>query len=128
MSIINFGPATITHEGQDLGKTTGGGGLTLREQTYRGLRSGEETKIITGGEGIINLFEFEDSILISDDAEFLDYGELVIEATNMKITLASCKINFVPEIQFGEMKQYGWQLRLDFKTSAGTNPYVINVE
>jgi hypothetical protein len=128
MSILNFGPATITHEGEDLGKTIGGGSLTFHEQVYRSLRSQEQTRICTGGEGVINLFVLEDEVLITDDHKFLDYGEVIINAEEMTITLASCKIDFVAEIQFGTLNQFGWALRLDFKQSTGANPYVYSVE
>ena len=128
MSILNFGPATITHEGEDLGKTIGGGSLSFREVTYRSLRSGEQTRVCTGGEGVINFFTLEDEVIISGDQEFLDYGEVIIETDEMTITLASCKIDFVAEMQFGTMDQRGWGLRLDFKLSTGASPYVYSVE
>jgi hypothetical protein len=126
--MINFGPATIYHEGEDLGKTLGGGSLTFHEVTYRGLRSKEQSRIVTGGEGIINLVDLTDEVEIIGDHLFLDYGELIIECSDVTITLPSCKIDFVADIQFGTLNQFTWQLRLTFKKSSGANTYVYSVE
>lgn len=110
-----------------LPKTAGGGSISLDEITYRSLRSQETTKIITGGTGIIHFYDWPSSLDISDDPTLYDYGELVIDATQYKITLYSCKLFISPSIPFGKNSQESIDVNLVFRPDPSTNK-VIKLE
>ena len=122
-------PATGGSEGSEviLPKTAGGGSISLDEITYRSLRSQETTKIITGGTGIIHFYDWPSSLDISNDPTLYDYGELVIDATQYKITLYSCKLFISPSIPFGKNSQESIDVNLVFRPDPSTNK-VIKLE
>lgn len=122
-------PEVADSEGSDvtLPKTAGGGSISLDEITYRSLRSQETTKVITGGTGIIHFYDWPSSLDISDDPTLYDYGELVIDATQYKITLYSCKLFISPSIPFGKNSQESIDVNLVFRPDPSTNK-VIKLE
>lgn len=122
-----FGPATVTHGGTDLGKTTGGGSITILEKSYEPLSSSYE--VVTtpyGVEGQLNKFQFSQSLTISSSMELYSYGQIVITLKEGTITLYHAKIILPKSMSFGEFSQEPFTVRIQGGVDASGNLIKIN--
>jgi hypothetical protein len=128
MAIINYGSATIFWNSTDLGRTAGGGSLTLNTQQWRTLRTQTTMEYVTGGTGTIDLFQLTSPIVISEDSMFHDYGLLHIACPYMHISLHSCKLFFPVSFQFSSQDQKPCTIRLAFRRSTDSLARVITIQ
>ena len=113
MKINLFGPATITHDGTDIGKTNGGGSVTILEQSYEPLKDTyDRVHKPYGLEGQINLFQLTQSVTISSDLTLYGFGEVVISLTYGTLTLYSAKLLLPESLSFGTFDQNPFTLRI----------------
>lgn len=113
MKIQLFGPATITHDGTDIGKTNGGGSITILEQTYEPISNTYERIYKPYGiEGQINLFQLTQTLTISSDMDLYSYGEIIISLTYGTITLFNSKLVLPSDLSFGTFDQNSFTLRI----------------
>jgi hypothetical protein len=134
MAIVNFGPSTILWGSTDLGKTTGGGSLTLNTQQFRTLRTQTVSEYITGGTGTLDLYQLTTDFNLLDDMVFHDYGILHIHpylttSTNkIYIHLRSCKLFYPTNFTIGTLDQKPLTIRLTFRPDPVTPFYVITIK
>lgn len=108
-----YGPATIKHNGTDIGKTNGGGSFSLLTQTYEPIASTYKLEeVVYGIEGQINLFKLTQSVTISSSSNFYDYGEILIELPEGSITLHNAKLMLPNSLSFGQNSQEPFTLRI----------------
>ena len=113
MKIQLFGPATITHDGTDIGKTNGGGSITILEQTYEPLSTTyERVHKPYGIEGQINLFQLTQTLTISSDMNLYSCGEVTISLTYGTVTLFNSKLVLPSDLSFGTFDQNPFTLRI----------------
>jgi len=127
--MINFGPVTVTHNGEDLGKTTSGGSITLQTCTRRTVSARYNKElVIIGAEGVLNMFELAGPIgPLSNSLMLRDFGVLVLQNNMLKITLYSCKVLLSPEFgEFGALTQKPIKLLLIAR--ADDNGNIIKLE
>lgn len=103
-----------------LGKTFGGGSINLQEIKTTGMKTKNETSIITGGEGVLHLFQWNNTIAISNNSIIYDYGKVTITNNQMTIILDCCSFYFSGSMPFGEFKQSPLDLYFTFKKSPDT--------
>jgi len=113
MKLNLFGPATITHDGTDIGKTNGGGSISILEQTYEPLKETyDKVHKPYGLEGEINLFQLTQSITIASDLILYNFGEVIISLTYGTLTLYSAKLLLPQSLSFGTFDQNTFTLRI----------------
>lgn len=122
-----FGPATIIHNGNDKGRTYGGGSIRLLYKFYHEIGDDyDEKAIIYGGEGFFTFYEWE-TLEISDDPELLAFKEVVITTSTATITLYKCKMMLADEsINIGQNSQEGIKVKLIFTEDDSGN--LIKIE
>lgn len=128
MSTINLvGPATISHDGTDIGKTSGGGSLTILEQTAEILSDTYERKVVPYAiEGRINRFELNQSITISDSMELCSRGEVVIDLSEGQIKLFSARLLLPSDMAFGTLEHNPFTLRIEGGKDSSGDLFKIN--
>ena len=126
--MIVFGPATIQHGSNDLGKTSGGGSLALLYHSYVGLSSGKMQRRCYGGTGTLKLFSLSSTVNIIDSLQFTNYGILTITGTTevFVITLYSCKLFFPDNLSFGTFTQQTFDVTFHFKRNDAGLIYTIS--
>jgi len=127
MAIFNFGPATITHNSVDLGKTVGGGSLSLDVHSYVKLRTKEKVDIVYGGSGQLNLFSWDTNIQLTGDITLLNYAKTVITCTDMIITLYNNKFTINSAIMFGTYEQRPFTLDFSFMADDSSFARIIDI-
>ena len=94
-----YGPATITHNSVNVGKTSQGGSFQLNTVEWRTAGPlGSIEKVALSGTGVINLFELAQGYSIDDTLLWLDYAELKFVMPNCTLVFPSAKL-FRPEDQ-----------------------------
>jgi hypothetical protein len=112
--ILNFGPATITHNSVDLGKTSGGGTISLDVEQVIEL-SGEVREYITGGRGTINLFKLSASLTYDTSIDYSLFAPLIIAGTTYVFTIPLAKILLPSNYDFGDFTQRSVTMRFVIK-------------
>lgn len=104
---ITFGPANIFFNETCIGKTFGGGVITVLYETYSILSTNPESKKVPYGlEGSISLFNLNNTYTLDIiDANITSYGKVEIVLANGVITLFKSKLEFPNDITFGENVQ-----------------------
>ena len=125
--IINFGPATVTHDGDDLGDTFGGGSLELKQVEDDELKDEfDDDPRVIGGTGRINFYSWPASITISTSRMLKDFAQVVLTCRDdITITLYSCKILLAGTMDVGTNTQKPITCDLVFKPDGSGN--VINI-
>lgn len=102
-----FGPATITHDGTDIGKTSGGIELSFLKHTIVPIRNDfyKVEEKVYGVEGSISKFKLSSAITISGDNVLYDYGELIFTLPDATITLYKAKLALGDSLSFGQNQQ-----------------------
>lgn len=118
--IAYFDQATLVESSQILGKTFGGGTIELSELSYKGVRSQNLTSVVTGGEGIIHMFQWNNSVDITNNSTIRDYGKLTIACNNMTLVMDHCKLFLSGGLSFGQLQQQPFDLKFSFKKSPTT--------
>lgn len=109
-----IGPATITHNGVDIGKTKGGGSINLLETSYEPLANFYKVEhILYGVEGQINLFQLDSSVTLSSTRVLFDYGEVIISLKYGTITLFNTRLLYPKDISFGTFDQNPFTLLIE---------------
>jgi len=128
MPTLNLiGPATITHDGTNIGRTSGGGSLTILEQTDNQLSDTYEVEHIPYGvEGTINLFTLNQSITITSSLELYGFGQIEITLPEGSILLYRCKILLPQSLSFGQLSQSPITIRLQGGKDSSGNLIKIN--
>lgn len=103
-----------------LGKTFGGGSIQLYEHKYTGVYSKNQTSLIYGGEGVIHMFQWNNSVPITADSTILDYGKITFTCNNMTITLDCCRLFLSGGMSLGQFTQQPFDLYFTFKKSPDT--------
>lgn len=128
MPTLNLiGPATITHNGTNIGRTSGGGTLSILEKSYNPVgESFEEKTIPYGVEGVINLFTLNQSLTISSSMDLYSYGEIVITLPEGSITLYHAKIKLPESLDYGSLSHNPVTVRITGGTDTSGNLIKIN--
>lgn len=122
----NYNNAIVIDEAQlvegpyTLGKTFGGGSINLLQHTFTGLRTKNLTSLTYGGEGVIHMFQWNNSLPITADSTIYDYGKLTITSNNMTIVVDCCKLLLGSSFPFGQYQQYPLDITFSFKKSPDT--------
>lgn len=103
-----------------LGKTFGGGSLQVYSHNYTSLRSKNKTSLIYGGEGVIHMFQWNNTLTLAEDSTVYDYGKLTITCNNFIVTIDYAKLFFTPSISFGTFTQQPIDLHFSFAKSPDT--------
>lgn len=108
-----FGPATVTHDGTNIGKTSGGGSVEILKH---------ETEVIDtfyrvdekpyGIAGSLNLFQLDQSITITNSVNLYAYGQIVITLDYGTITLYKAKLNLPDTIPWGTFSLEPFTLKI----------------
>lgn len=106
-----------------LGKTFGGGSISFDEQNFTGLYSKNFTTNITGGSGVLHMFQWNNSISLPS-SNLYDYGRLTIACNNMTIKLDHCKLYYSSGMSFGQYQQQPMDIKFVFKKSPVTGNVV----
>lgn len=106
-----------------LGKTFGGGTIAFDEQNFTGLYSKNLTTNITGGSGVLHMFQWNNSISLPS-SNLYDYGRLTIACNNMTIKLDHCKLYYSSGMSFGQYQQQPMDIKFTFKKSPVTGNVV----
>lgn len=129
MKPFNFGPATVTHGGVDIGKTHGGGSLTFKKIVETPISNDFGPKeYIVGGEGTLHLFRLNSSsISASDNAEsyLYTYNETVFDMPFGVIRLYRNKIYWPESLTFGVNSQKSFDTKIKF--TGDSNNRVISM-
>jgi hypothetical protein len=118
--VAYFDQATLVESSQTLGKTFGGGAIELSELSYKGVRSQNLTSAVTGGEGVIHMFQWNNSVDITNNSTIRDYGKLTITNNNMTLVMDHCKLYLSGGLSFGQFQQQPFDLKFSFKKSPDT--------
>ena len=120
--MIFFGSATITHGGTSLGKTFGGGNISIKTKSFFPLKAYEDEEVIPlYGIGSFSFYRWG-GLTISDSLQLHTFGIVVITTALATITLHKCKIFYDGEqkVNVGVNKQQPFPVRLLFtKNDAG---------
>jgi hypothetical protein len=106
-----------------LGKTFGGGTIAFDEQNFTGLYSKNLTTNITGGSGVLHMFQWNNSISLPS-SNLYNYGRLTIACNNMTIKLDHCKLYYSSGMSFGQYQQQPMDIKFTFKKSPVTGNVV----
>jgi hypothetical protein len=118
--VAYFDQAALVESSQTLGKTFGGGTVELSELSYKGVRSQNLTSTVTGGEGVIHMFQWNNSVGITNNSTIRDYGKLTIACNNMTLVMDYCKLYLSGGLSFGQFQQQPFDLKFSFKKSPDT--------
>ena len=112
-----YGPANISFNGTALGKTHGGVSLSFDKITYRGARTRNQTDLIVGGNGVLHMFQWNNSITISNNfnATLGNYANLVITTNNMNVSIPFAKLSMPGGISLGQHQQESFDVEVSFK-------------
>jgi len=125
--VLNFGAATVTHNAVDLGKTTGGGSLSIVTAEQEQIKADFDVdEIILGGTGTVNFYEWSAAVSVSTTLLLHDFGVVIFTTSEIKITLYKCKILLAKELEFGVLKHKPFKVRLVF--TPDSNGDVIKIE
>lgn len=116
-NIVNFGPATITFGGLDLGNTVEGGHIspstiTLEHVDILGNLFYEEE--LVGGKGSINFYNWAEDLELEDSIDLTDWGVLLIVCPKMSIKLWHCKLLLDFDTEFGKLSQSPFKVKFVF--------------
>lgn len=121
--IFNFGPATITFEGTNVGNTVEGGHISPSTRVIEdvdilgNLFYYEE---LVGGKGSINFFNWTSDLELSDSIDLTSWGVLLITCPKMVIKLWHCKLLLDFDTDFGKLSQTPFKVNFVFsKDSTG---------
>jgi hypothetical protein len=118
--VAYFDQLALVESSQTLGKTFGGGTIELSELSYKGVRSQNLTSVVTGGEGVIHMFQWNNSVDITNNSTIRDYGKLTITNNNMTLVMDHCKLFLSDGLSFGQLQQQPFDLKFSFKKSPTT--------
>lgn len=112
--MLNFGPATITHGGTNIGKTSGGFSLQINSLSTTPLRNFQNAKKIPiSAAGIIRKFETDGAITITNSLDFRDFGVLIFTLTSGGvITLHNAKLFFADSLESGMLVHRPFELQI----------------
>jgi hypothetical protein len=117
--MINFSAAEILFNGIDLGKTIEGGSITPSLQTIEYidiLDNFSYYEAIAGGKGVINFYEWNSTISLSDVTDLTDWGKLEIVMPKMHITIWKAKLVMdLDDFTFGTFKQKSFKVKFVFR-------------
>jgi len=116
-----FGPCTITFNGSDIGKTNGGGKITITTTEVKIPVLGDvlHEESFLYGEGELNKFEISDTV-ITDSMVSNTYGELILTGDTFQITIPSCKLLLPKSLDFGTNDFRPYTIRFFFKQDLDT--------
>lgn len=114
--MLKFGPCTVTHNGTNLGKTHGGFSLKLNTVERHNVGSMHPEFLVNSGQGKINMYQWESSIIIGDSTALLGFGEVILDGTPAyKVTLFDCKLMLNEDLDGGTNEQKAFVANLFFQ-------------
>ena len=114
--MLNFGPASVTYNTVSLGDTFGGFSLKLNSVERNNVGEMSPEVHVNTGQGKINMYQWESSILIGDSTSLLDFGEVIFDGTpRYKLTLYSCKLLLSDTLEGGTHTQKAFVVDVYFK-------------
>ena len=123
MSLILLGPATITHDSVDIGKTHGGGTLQLN-YIERNDIGDYKKEVLTHVTGEIKLKEISSNITLDNAVDsniVYGYGEVIFDFISGTIKLYNCKLTIAESFSFGTFSQQPLMLNLLAKPDNSNN-------
>jgi len=123
---LNIGPATISHNSVNLGKTLGGVQLQLEVIESRPVSTRFDLdETIVGGIGNVSFYDFE-TLTLTNTTELLDFAVMILLGTTYKVTLYSSKLLIATNFDFGTNKQSAVACKIVFQADGSGN--VIKIE
>ena len=120
-----FGPCTITHDGVDVGESTGGGSLNIvtSERVIETLDGPTCTPIAKYGTGTIGMFLPIAGTIGADIVYTIGtnstFAELIFAGEDFTITMPSAELLWPIGINFGSNSLSPFELGFFFKPSSG---------
>lgn len=128
-NIVNFGPADIKFDAVSIGATTEGGSISPSVRVFEfmdilGYLFHDEE--LTGGEGVINFFEWNEDLEMSDSINLTDWGILLIISPKMSIRLWHCKLFLDFDTEFGGLNHNPFKVKFVF--GKDSNGKIISIK
>ena len=122
-----YGPATITHNSVNVGKTSQGGSFQLNTVEWRTAGpNGSIERVSVSGEGVINLFELAAGYSLTYSQMWKDYGELKFVMPDSTLVFPSAKLFYPTDLEFGINALKALKVKFSFRKVTATNLFTLS--
>ena len=122
-----YGPATITHNSVNVGRTSQGGSFQLDVTDWRTAGpNGSVERVALSGEGVINLFELAAGYSLTYSQMWKDYAELKFVMPNSTLTFPSAKLFYPTDLEFGINALKVLKVKFTFRKVTAANLFTLS--
>ena len=122
-----YGPATITHNSVNVGKTSQGGSFQLNTVEWRTAGPlGSIERVSVSGEGVINLFELAAGYSLTYSQMWKDYGELKFVMPDSTLVFPSAKLFYPESLEFGINALKVLKVKFTFRKVTAANLFTLS--